>query len=137
MEPASRKRGGSRPLTPQKRMGSAEKRSCSGGGLGCFPGLGSTSKERRCFHRQIKMLPEKMLTNLPKQKPAHHAKGVQYEIKSLADGAYGGACSVMMPSRSTNTCRARSEVKIFPRSWKIMAGLPKQGQECSHPLIPT
>src|SRR6266487_222159 len=84
MRPASRKRGGSRPLTPQKRMGSAEKRSCSGGGQGCFPCLGSTSKERRCSLRQIKMLPERMLTNLPKQKPAHHAKGVLYEIKSNA-----------------------------------------------------
>src|SRR5207244_7777019 len=50
----------------------------------------------------------------------------------FADGAYGGACSVIIPNRSTRTCRARSEVKIFPRSWKIMAGLPKQGQERSH-----
>src|SRR6266849_46632 len=51
----------------------------------------------------------------------------------LAEGQYGGACSVMMPSRSTRTWRARSEVKIFPRSWKTIAGLPAQGQECWQP----
>ena len=55
----------------------------------------------------------------------------------FADGAYGGVCPVMMPSQSTRTCRARLEVKILPRSWKIIAGLPKHGQECSHPVIPT
>src|SRR6266849_4902812 len=137
MQPASRKRDGSMPLTPPRPMGSAEKRSCSGDGQACFPCLGSTSKGRQCFRRQVKMLLERMLTNSPKQKHANHAEGVQYAINSLADGAYGGACSVMMPSRSTRTDRARSEVKIFPRSWKIIAGFPKQGQECSHPLIPT
>src|SRR6266571_5334485 len=137
MRPASRKRDGSMPLTPHPRMGSAEKRSRPGDGRDCFPCLESTSKGRRCFRRQVKMLLERMLTNSPKQKHAHHAQGVQYAITSLADGAYGGACSVIIPNRSTSTCRARSEVKIFPRSWKIMAGLPKQGQECSHPLMPT
>src|SRR5438876_2643202 len=130
MVPASRKRDGFVPLTQQRPMGSAEKRSCSGDGQACFPCLGSTSKGRRCFHRQVKTLPERMLTNSPQQKHAHHAKGVQYATKSFADGAYGGACSVMMPSRSTRTWRARSEVKIFPRSWKTIAGLPEQGQGC-------
>ena len=33
----------------------------------------------------------------------------------FAEGQYGGACSVMIPSRSTSTWRARSEVKIFPQ----------------------
>src|SRR6266487_267173 len=137
MGPASLSGDGSIPLTPPRRMGSAEKRSCSGDGRACFPCLESTSKGRRCFRRQVKMLLERMLTNSPKQKHAHHAEGVQYAIKSFADGAYGGACSVMMPGRSTRTCRARSEVKILPRSWKIIAGLPKQGQGCSHPASPT
>src|SRR5258708_558012 len=41
----------------------------------------------------------------------------------FALGQYGGACSVMIPNRSTRTCRARSEVKILPRSWKMIAGL--------------
>src|SRR5258708_34304922 len=53
----------------------------------------------------------------------------------FADGAYGGACSVIIPNRSTSTCRARSDVKIFPRSWKIMAGFPKRGQEGRHSLF--
>src|SRR5438309_6240805 len=116
MAPVSLIGDGSMPLTPPRCMGSAEKRSCSGDGQGCFPCLGSTSKGWRCFHRQIKMLPERMLTNSPQQIHAHHAEGVQYAIKSFADGAYGGACSVMICRRSTKTCRARSEVKIFPRS---------------------
>src|SRR5947208_5856864 len=116
MAPALLSGDGSMPLTPPRRMGSAEKRSCSGDGQACFPCLGSTSKGRRCSRRQVKMLPERMLTNSPKQEHAHHAKGVQYAIKSFADGAYGGACSVMICRRSTKTCRARSEVKIFPRS---------------------
>src|SRR6266851_3372338 len=133
MAPGSLNRDGFVPLKQQRRMGSAEKRSCSGDGRGCFPCLGSTSKGRRCFRRQVKMLLERMLTNSPKQTHAHHAKGVQYATKSFAEGAYGGACSVMMPSRSTRTCRARSEVKIFPRSWKTTAGLPQQGQECWQP----
>src|SRR5258708_38999868 len=133
MVPVSLSGDGSIPLTPPRRMGSAEKRSCSGDGQACFPCLGSTSKGRRCFRRQVKMLLERMLPNSPKQNHANHAEGVQYAIKSFADGAYGGACSVIIPNRSTSTCRARSEVKIFPRSWKIIAGLPKQGQECSHP----
>src|SRR6266566_5841340 len=133
MRPASRKRDGSMPLTPHPRMGSAEKRSWPGDGRDCFPCLGSTSKGQQCFRRQVKMLLERMLTNSPKQKHANHAEGVQYAINSFADGAYGGACSVIIPNRSTSTCRARSEVKILPRSWKMIAGLPKQGQECSHP----
>src|SRR5205085_5491595 len=116
MAPGSLNRDGSVPLTQQRRTGSAEKRSCSGDGRGCFLCLGSTSKGRRCFRRQVHTLPEKMLTNLPKQKHANHAEGVQYAIKSFADGAYGGACSVIMPSRSTRTDRARSDVKILPRS---------------------
>src|SRR5215472_9363689 len=97
-------------------MGSAEKRSWPGDGRGCFPCLGSTIKGRRCFRRLVPTLPKRMLTNSPKQEHAHHAKGVQYATNSFADGVYGGACSVMIPNRSTSTCRARSEVKIFPRS---------------------
>src|SRR5947209_2862224 len=137
MGPASLSGDGSRPLTPPRRMGFAEKRSCSGDGQACFPCLGSMSKGQQCFRRQVKMPLERLLTNSPKQIHANHAQGVQYAIKSFADGAYGGACSVMIPNRSTSTCRARSEVKIFPRSWKIMAGLPKHGQQCSQPLMPT
>src|SRR5712691_3540068 len=124
MRPASLSGDGSMPLTPPRRMGSAEKRSCSGDGQACFPCLGSTSKGRQCFRRQIKMLLERMLTNSPQQTHAHHAEGVQYATKSLAEGQYGGACSVMMPRRSTSTWRARSEVKILLRSWKMVAGLP-------------
>src|SRR6266705_5343939 len=124
MRPASLSGDGSMPLTPPRRMGSAEKRSCSGDGQACFPCLGSTSKGQQCFRRQVKMLLERMLTNSPKQTHAHHAEGVQYAIKSFALGQYGGACSVMMPRRSTSTWRARSEVKILPRSWKMVAGLP-------------
>src|SRR5256885_16624536 len=96
MRPASRKRDGSIPLTPPRRMESAEKRSCSGDGRVCFPCLGSTSRGRRCFRRQVKMLLERMLTNLPKQKHAHHAEGVQHAITSLAEGEQGGACSVVI-----------------------------------------
>ena len=55
----------------------------------------------------------------------------------FAEGQYGGACSVMIPSRSTSTWRARSEVKIFPRSWKTVAGLPKIGHSCRHPAAST
>src|SRR5947209_20609556 len=90
MRPASRKRDGSMPLTPPPRMGSAEKRSWPGDGRDCFPCLESTSKGRRCFRRQVKMLLERMLTNSPKQTHANHAEGVQYAIKSLAQGAQGG-----------------------------------------------
>src|SRR5712692_6389854 len=122
---AWRKGDGFVPLTLPRPMGSAEKRSCSGDGQACFPCLGSTSKGRRCFRRQVKPLPERTLTNSPTQEHAHHAKGVQYATNSLAEGQYGGACSVMMPRRSTSTWRARSEVKILPRSWKMVAGFPE------------
>src|SRR5690348_9989222 len=118
-------------------MGSAEKHSWLGGGQGLFPCIGSMIKGQPYFRRLTSTHLGSMLTNSPRQEHAHHAEGVQYEIKSFADGAYGGACSVMMPNRSTSTCRARSDVKIFPRSWKMMAGLPKQGQACSHPVMPT
>src|SRR5712691_10741022 len=137
MVPAWRKGDGFVPLTPQRPMGSAEKRSCSGDGQACFPCLGSTSKGRRCFHRQVTMLLERMLTNSPQQKHAHHAEGVQYATKSFALGQYGGACSVMICKRSTNTWRARSEVKILPRSWKMVAGFPEIGQSCWHPACNT
>src|SRR6266516_5163431 len=83
MRPASLSGDGSIPLTPPRRMGSAEKHSCSGDGRACFLCLGSTSKGRRCFRRQVKMLLERMLTNSPKQKQANHAQGVQYAIKSI------------------------------------------------------
>src|SRR5436309_10287061 len=89
MAPGSLNRDGSVPLTQQRRTGSAEKRSCSGDGRGCFLCLGSTSKGRRCFRRQVHTLPEKMLTNLPKQKHANHAEGVQYAINSFVCGRYG------------------------------------------------
>src|SRR2546422_493062 len=89
MVPASLSGDGSMPLTPPPRMGSAEKRSWPGDGRGCFPCLGSTSKGRRCFRRQVHTLPERMLTNLQKQEHAHHAEGVQYAIKSLVWGVYG------------------------------------------------
>src|SRR6266571_4277112 len=115
--------------------GCAEKRSWPGDGRGCFLCIGSMIKGRRCFRCPMSTLLGRTLTNIKKH--ANYAEGVQYAIKSLAEGQYGGACSVIIPKRSTRTCRARSEVKIFPRSWKIMAGLPKQGQECSHPLMPT
>src|SRR5947209_18145557 len=101
MVPAWRKGDGFVPLTPQRPMGSAEKRSCSGDGQACFPCLGSTSKGQQCFRRQVKMLLERILTNSPKQKHANHAEGVQYAINSFDDGAYGGDCAVMMPNRST------------------------------------
>src|SRR5712691_2140298 len=119
---------------PKKRpplRGCAEKRSWPGDGRDCFLCIGSMIKGQRCSHHLMSTLLGRMLTNL--QTHAHHAQGVQYATKSLADGAYGGACSVMMPSRSTRTWRARSEVKIFPRSWKIIAGFPKHGQGCWHP----
>src|SRR5213595_889808 len=83
MRPALLSGDGSIPPTPPRRMGSAEKRSCSGDGQACFPCLGSTSKGRRCFRRQVKMLLERMLTNSPKQQHAHHAQGVQYAITSF------------------------------------------------------
>src|SRR6266568_4570616 len=83
MRPASLSGDGSMPLTPPRRMGSAEKRSCSGDGQACFPCLGSTSKGQQCFRRQVKMLLERMLTNSPKQKHANHAEGVQYAINSF------------------------------------------------------
>src|SRR6266566_9026785 len=105
-----------------RRMGCVSKRSWPGDEQGCFPCIGSMIKERRCFRRPMSTLHGRMLTNL--QKHAHHAEGVQYAIKSLAEGQYAGACSVMIPRRSTSTWRARSEVKIFPRSWKMVAGLP-------------
>src|SRR6266436_7162112 len=89
MRPASRKRDGSMPLTPHPRMGSAEKRSWPGDGRDCFPCLESTSKGRRCFRRQVKMLLERMLTNSPKQTHANHAEGVQYAIKSFVCGLKG------------------------------------------------
>src|SRR6266478_5116723 len=89
MRPASRKRDGSMPLTPHPRMGSAEKRSWPGDGRDCFPCLESTSKGRRCFRRQVKMLLERMLTNSPKQTHANHAEGVQYAINSLQDEVGG------------------------------------------------
>src|SRR6266849_10324757 len=130
MAPGSLSGDGSVPLTPPWRMGSAEQHSWPGDGRGCFPCLGSTIKGRRCFRRQAHTLPERMLTNLQKQEHAHHAEGVQYAIKSFAEGQYGEACSVMIPRRSTSTWRARSEVKIFPRSWKTIAGLPEQSQGC-------
>src|SRR5450755_955136 len=95
-------------------MGSAEKHSWPGGGQDLFPCIGSMIKGQQCFRRLTSMHLGRMLTNL--QKHANHTQGGQYAIKSFADGAYGGACSVMMPSRSTRTDRARSEVKIFPRS---------------------
>jgi len=86
MQPALRNEDGSGPLRPQKRTESVEKPSCSGEGQACFPWLESTSKERRCFRLQIKMLLERMLTSLLKQKHAHRVKGVQYEIKSFVWG---------------------------------------------------
>src|SRR5579885_989364 len=103
MRPAWRSEDGSGLLRPQKRMESVEKPLCSGEGQACFPWLESMSKERRCSRRQIKMLLGRMLTNLPQQKHAHHVKGVQYEITSFTEGAYGGACSVLICKRSTKT----------------------------------
>ncbi len=44
-----------------------------------------------------------------------HVDPAQPYADAFAEGQYGGACSVMMPSRSTSTCHARSEGKIFPR----------------------
>src|SRR5712671_5088774 len=114
-----------------RRMECVEKRSCRGPGQVWCPHIASMIVGCSLSHRPMSTHLSSMLTSI--KKPAHHAEGVQYEIKSFADGAYGGACSVIIPNRSTKTCRARSEVKIFPRSWKIIAGLPKQGQECSHP----
>src|SRR5207248_4413896 len=36
----------------------------------------------------------------------------------FADGAYGGACSVIMPNRSTSTCRARKAGEDLPSIMK-------------------
>src|SRR2546427_3371260 len=103
MRPASLIGDGSMPLTPPRRMGFAEKRSCAGDGQACFPCLGSMSKGQQCFRRQVKMPLERMLTNSPKQIHANHAEGVQYAIKSLAEGQYGGGWSLMMSSPSPST----------------------------------
>src|SRR5260370_37978821 len=135
MEPGFESAASYPPLKPLKPMECLQRRSGIGGELGAFPCTMLMAVVSCCSHRPASPLITSM--NVRFNRLANHAEGVQYAITSFADGAYGGACSVMIPNRSTRTCRARSEVKIFPRSWKIMAGLPKQGQECSHPLMPT
>src|SRR5207302_7092957 len=43
----------------------------------------------------------------------------------FADGAYGGACSVIMPKRSTSTCRARKAGEDLPSIMKDNRRLAK------------
>src|SRR5437588_3340763 len=113
MAPGSLNRDGSVPLTQQRRTGSAEKRSCSGDGRGCFLCLGSTSKGRRCFRRQVHTLPEKMLTNLPKQKHANHAEGVQYAIKSFVWGVYGLQTRAATPIETIKSAKRGFQRGLF------------------------
>src|SRR5690348_134043 len=63
-------------------MGSAEKHSWLGGGQGLFPCIGSMIKGQPYFRRLTSTYLGSMLTNSPRQEHAHHAEGVQYEIKS-------------------------------------------------------
>src|SRR5690242_1516458 len=67
-------------------MGSAEKHSWPGGGQGLFPCIGSMIKGQPYFRRLTSTHLGSMLTNSPRQEHAHHAEGVQYEIKSFVCG---------------------------------------------------
>src|SRR5947209_1985886 len=82
-------------------MGSAEKHSWPGGGQGLFPCIGSMIKGQQYFRRRTRMHLGRMPTNL--QKHAHHAEGVQYEIKSFVCGRRGLQACGLNPATSAKS----------------------------------